>query len=229
MTVSTKPNRLTRGQMAWRAAQDIPHGAYVNLGIGMPVACANHLPAGREVNFQSENGVLGVGPAPAKGEEDYDLINASKFAITLQPGASIVHHADSFAMITGGHIDLAVLGAFEVGANGDLANWSTGKDGVPGVGGAMDLAAGARAVWVLTTHAHKSGAPKLVERISLPLTGAGVVKRVYTDLAVIEPDGDGFLLRELLEGVSLDEIRTLTGAPLRTAEDLAPLRAPAGL
>ncbi|MFV0475753.1 MAG: 3-oxoacid CoA-transferase subunit B [Pikeienuella sp.] len=225
----TEPKRLTRGQIAWRAAQDIPHGAYVNLGIGMPVACANHLPEGREVTFQSENGVLGVGPAPAAGEEDYDLINASKFPITLTPGAAIVHHADSFAMITGGHIDIAVLGAFEVAANGDLANWSTGKDGVPGVGGAMDLAAGAKAVWAMTTHNSRNGAPKLLERVSLPLTGAGVVKRVYTDLAVIEVDDEGFLLSEMVEGMELEALRALTGAPLRAAADLAVLQAPAGL
>ncbi|QIE54018.1 3-oxoacid CoA-transferase subunit B [Pikeienuella piscinae] len=229
MNVTTDPARLSRAQIAWRAAQDIPDGAYVNLGIGMPVACANHLPEGREVIFQSENGILGVGPAPLSGEEDYDLINASKQPVTLLPGAAIVHHADSFAMITGGHIDIAVLGAFEVASNGDLANWSTGKGGVPGVGGAMDLAAGAKAVWALTTHASKSGAPKLVDRLKLPLTGAGVVKRVYTDLAVIELDAEGFLLREMVPGLDIETLRGLTGAPLRTIGEPHPLEAPGGL
>ena len=221
--------RLTRGQIAWRAAQDIPEGAYVNLGIGMPVACANHVPAGREVTFQSENGILGVGPRPAKGEEDFDLINASKDPVTLLPGAAIVHHADSFAMITGGHLDLAILGAFEVAANGDLANWSTGAARVPGVGGAMDLAAGAKAVWALTTHVDKTGRPKLVEACDMPLTGSGVVKRVFTDLAVIDVTAEGFVLREIVAGIDVDALRALTGAPLAIAAPPRPLVTPTGL
>lgn len=221
--------RLTRGQIAWRAAQDIPAGAYVNLGIGMPVACANFVPAERDVTFQSENGILGVGPKPAAGAEDFDLINASKDPVTLLPGASLVHHADSFAMITGGHLDLAILGAFEVAENGDLANWSTGAARVPGVGGAMDLAAGAKAVWALTTHADKGGRPKLVGRCDMPLTGAGVVKRVYTDLAVIDLGPEGFVLREIVPGLDVEALRGLTGAPLAVPEAPKPLRAPAGL
>ncbi|MEX2520304.1 MAG: 3-oxoacid CoA-transferase subunit B [Paracoccaceae bacterium] len=220
---------LSRKQMAWRAAQDISDGAYVNLGIGLPTLCSGYLPKGRLVTFQSENGILGFGGPPPKGEEDYDLINASKGAITILPGASIVHHGDSFAMIRGGHIDIAVLGAFEVANNGDLANWSPGPGGVPGVGGAMDLASGARAVWVVTTHVTKSGAPKLVERCALPLTGAKVVKRVYTDLAVIDVTEAGFVLRELSPEVSVDRIREMTGAPLLLEGEPAPLKAPAGL
>lgn len=223
------PQPLTRKQMAWRAAQDIPDGAYVNLGIGLPTLCSGYLPAGRHVTFQSENGILGFGGPPPKGEEDYDLINASKGAITILPGASLVHHGDSFAMIRGGHIDIAVLGAFEVGVNGDLANWSPGPGGVPGVGGAMDLASGARAVWVVTTHVTKAGAPKLVERCALPLTGSGVVKRVYTDLAVIDVTEAGFVLLESLPGLSVERLREMTGAPLAVEGEPAPLKPPPGL
>ncbi len=229
MTENLSSFRLTRGQIAWRAAQDIPEGAYVNLGIGMPVACANHVPAGREVTFQSENGILGVGPRPAQGAEDFDLINASKDPVTLLPGAAIVHHADSFAMITGGHLDLAILGAFEVAANGDLANWSTGAARVPGVGGAMDLAAGAKAVWALTTHTDKAGRPKLVQRCDMPLTGAGVVKRVFTDLAVVDVTAEGFVLREMVGGVDVETLRALTGAPLHVPVAPGRLSPPAGL
>ncbi len=229
MTEAPVAARLSRAGIAWRAAQDIPQGAYVNLGIGMPVACANYTPPERDVSLQSENGILGVGPKPAPGEEDFDLINASKDPVTLLPGAAIVHHADSFAMITGGHLDLAILGAFEVAENGDLANWSTGKGGVPGVGGAMDLAAGAKAVWALTTHTDKAGRPKLVSRCALPLTGMGVVKRVYSDLAVVDVTPEGFVLRELVPGLDVEAIRAMTGAPLAVPEAPKPLKAPAGL
>lgn len=209
--------RLTRGQIAWRAAQDIPAGAYVNLGIGMPVACANFVPAERDVTFQSENGILGVGPKPAAGAEDFDLINASKDPVTLLPGASLVHHADSFAMITGGHLDLAILGAFEVAENGDLANWATSEnDTAPAVGGAMDLAVGAKRIWVTMEHTTKDGRPKLVERCGYPLTGLGCVKRVYTNLAVLDVEpGLGFVLRDLAPGVTLDHVRAKTGATVR--------------
>lgn len=221
--------RLSRKQMAWRAAQDIEDGRYVNLGIGMPVLCANYVPEGRHVTWHSENGILGFGGTPPAGEEDFDLINASKQPISLLPGVAIVHHADSFAMITGGHIDVAVLGAFEVAQNGDLANWSTGPDGVPAVGGAMDLAAGAREVRVLTTHVDKKGAPKLVERCAMPLTGAGVVKRIYTDLAVIVVEPDGFVLKEIVPGLSPARLQEITGAPLILREPPAALVAPDGL
>ena len=223
--MSWKDYRLTREQIAWRAAQDIHDGAYVNLGIGMPVLCAAHVPAGRHVTYQSENGILGFGGPPPEGEEDFDLINASKGAITLARGASIVHSADSFAMIRGAHLDIAILGAFQIAPNGDLANWSTGEGGVPAVGGAMDLSAGAKAVRVVTTHVAKDGAPKLVSACALPLTGLQVVDRIYTDLAVVEVSDGRFHLRELVPGVSLDEIQALTGAPL-TTDDVKPLEAP---
>lgn len=224
--MSWQDHRLTRDQIAWRAAQDIHDGAYVNLGIGMPVLCAAHVPEGRHVNYQSENGILGFGGPPPEGKEDFDLINASKGAITLAPGASIVHSADSFAMIRGAHLDIAILGAFQIAPNGDLANWSTGEGGVPAVGGAMDLSAGAKAVRVVTTHVAKGDAPKLVERCTLPLTGLQVVDTIYTDLAVVEVADGQFHLREVVPGVSLDEIQSLTGAPL-VMGDVKPLVAPA--
>ena len=223
--MSWREHRLSRDQIAWRAAQDIPDGAFVNLGIGMPVLCSAHVPAGRHVTYQSENGVLGFGGPPPEGEEDYDLINASKGAVTLLPGASICHSADSFAMIRGAHLDIAILGAFQVAPNGDLANWSTGADGVPAVGGAMDLSAGAKTVRVVTTHVAKDGAPKLLDACTYPLTGLRVVDRVYTDLAVVEIADGRFHLRELVSGVSLDEVQSLTGAPLLT-ENVKPLKAP---
>ncbi|MEM7544884.1 MAG: 3-oxoacid CoA-transferase subunit B [Pseudomonadota bacterium] len=218
---------LSRKQMAWRAAQDIEDGFYVNLGIGMPTLCSGYVPDGRHVTYQSENGILGVGPSPAVDQEDFDLINASKAPVTLLPGASFVVQADSFAMIRGGHIDLAILGAFQIAPNGDLANWSTGDDGVPAVGGAMDLVAGAKAVRCLTTHVTKSGAPKLVASCAYPLTGLGVVSRIYTDLAVVDVSDGKFILRELVEGLSTDEISAMTDAPLLIAPDLKPLIAPA--
>lgn len=208
--------RGLRAAMAARVAADIPEGWYVNLGIGIPTMVADHVPADREVIFQSENGVLGVGPAPEPGREDPWLINASKDLITLRPGASFVHHADSFAMIRGGHIDLCVLGGFEAAANGDLANWSTGGlDKAPAVGGAMDLAAGARRVWVVMEHQTRDGRPKVVERCAYPLTAIGAVTRVYTDLAVLDVvPGRGFVVREIAAGLSFDDLQARTGAAL---------------
>ncbi|MEM7523167.1 MAG: 3-oxoacid CoA-transferase subunit B [Pseudomonadota bacterium] len=216
---------LTRKQIAWRAAQDIEDGAYVNLGIGMPTLCSAYVPDGRLATYQSENGLLGFGGPPPEGEEDYDLINASKAAVTLEPGASFVQQADSFAMIRGGHLDLAILGAFQIAPNGDLANWSTGEGGVPAVGGAMDLSVGAKAVRVVTTHNARDGAPKLVATCDYPLTGVGVVDRIYSDLAVVDVAGGQFILREILPGLSVEELQARTGAPL-VADDPEPLIAP---
>ena len=204
----------TLDQMAALAAGDIDDGAHVNLGIGMPERVGDHLPAGLEIILHSENGILGMGPQPAPEDEDYDLINAGKRPVTLLAGGSYFHHADSFAMMRGGHIDLCILGAFEVSMAGDLANWSSGDDGVPAVGGAMDLAAGARCVRVLTTHRTKQGAPKLVRALSLPATGRGVVQRVYSDLAVLDPAGDRFLVRRLAPGVDMAMLAAVTAAPV---------------
>ena len=205
-----------RQQIARRVASDLPEGACVNLGIGLPTMVADHIPAGREIIFHSENGLLGVGPAPEAGREDPDLINAGKAPVTLLPGASIFHHNDSFLMIRGGHIDFALLGAFEVAANGDIANWSTGADTrPPAVGGAMDLASGASAVWVLMEHCTRDGSPRIVQRCSYPLTATGVVRRIYTELAVIDVEPEGLSVRELAPGVSFEKLQSLTGAPLR--------------
>jgi 3-oxoadipate CoA-transferase beta subunit len=212
-------NKLTRDQIAARVARDIPDGAYVNLGIGLPTLVANHLPAGREIVLHSENGILGMGPAPAKGEEDEDLINAGKQPVTQLPGCSFFHHADSFAMMRGGHLDICVLGAFQVSEKGDLANWHTGAaDAIPAVGGAMDLAIGAKDVFVMMDHLTKTGESKLVERCTYPLTGIGCVSRVYTDLAVIEITPEGLVAVEWVEGLGFDELARLTGAPLRRGE-----------
>lgn len=208
--------KLTNAQIAWRAAQDIEDGAYVNLGIGFPEMVAKYQPEGREAIFHTENGILGFGEAPAPGSEDWDLINAGKKAVTLNPGAAIFHHADSFAMVRGGHLDVAILGAYQVAQNGDLANWRVGSKGVPAVGGAMDLVHGAKRVAVLTDHVTKDGKPKLVERCSFPVTGVGCVTRIYSSLAVIDIDGGAFLLREKIPSISLDELQSLTGAPLKT-------------
>ena len=208
--------KLTNAQIAWRAAQDIEDGAYVNLGIGFPEMVAKYQPEGREAIFHTENGILGFGEAPAPGSEDWDLINAGKKAVTLNPGAAIFHHADSFAMVRGGHLDVAILGAYQVAQNGDLANWRVGSKGVPAVGGAMDLVHGAKRVAVLTDHVTKDGKPKLVERCSFPLTGVGCVTRIYSSLAVIDIEGGAFLLREKIPSISLDELQSLTGAPLKT-------------
>jgi len=207
----------SREQMAARAAQDIPDGSFVNLGIGIPEMVAQFVPEGREFIYHTENGLLGMGPPPPPGSEDPELINAGKKPVTTVPGASFIHHADSFTMIRGGHIDVCVLGAMQVSARGDLANWSTGApDAIPAVGGAMDLVAGVESILVITKHVTKTGEPKLVEECTYPLTGRGVVSRIYTDLAVIEVTPAGLQLVELAPGVSLEEVRKKTGAPLQT-------------
>jgi len=201
--------------MAKRVAQDIPDGAVVNLGIGLPTLVANHLPADREVILHSENGIIGMGPAPAAGEEDYDLINAGKQPVTLLPGGCFFHHADSFAMMRGGHVDVCVLGAFQVSAEGDLANWHTGApDAIPAVGGAMDLAIGAKQTYVMMEHLTKSGESKLVPECSYPLTGIGCVRRVYTDLAVIDLTVHGAVVREMVTELDFQELQRLTAIPL---------------
>ena len=206
--------KLTNAQIAWRAAQDIPDGAYVNLGIGFPEMVAKFKPQGREVIYHTENGILDFGEAPPAGQEDWDLINAGKKAVTLNPGAAFFHHPDSIAMVRGGHLDVAILGAFQVAENGDLANWSTGPKSVPAVGGAMDLVHGAKRVAVITDHVTKDGKPKLVERCSLPLTGVGCVTTVYTSLAVIDIVDKRFVLREKLAGMNIEELQSMTGARL---------------
>lgn len=219
---------LARDQVAWRVARDIPDGAVVNIGIGQPELVANHLPAGREIVLHSENGILGMGPAPPAGAEDEELINAGKKPVTLLPGAALFDQAESFAIVRGRHLDICVLGAFQVAANGDLANWSTGAAGaVPGVGGAMDLAAGAARVFAMTDHCTRDGAPKIVERCSYPLTGRRAVTTIYTDLAVIDVDADGLVVREMAAGLDREALRARTGAPLRFAPELRPLAAPA--
>lgn len=221
--------RLSRRQLAWWAAQAIPDGSYVNLGIGVPTLCANVMPAGREIVLHSENGVLGFGPAPAPGKEDRDLINASKEFITMQPGGAYFVHSDAFVMIRGGHVDLALLGAFEVSGGGDLANWTTGdRRFPPGVGGAMDLAVGAKAVWVLTEHTTKKGEPKIVNRCKYPLTAAGVVRKVFTDLAEIDVAADGLVVRAMVEGLTLEALQAMTEPALRLAVDCRVMAAPAG-
>ena len=205
----------SREEMAARVAHDIPDGSYVNLGIGIPELVAKFVPEDRIFIYHTENGLLGMGPPPAPGEEDPELINAGKRAVTTVPGASFFHHADSFAMIRGGHIDVCVLGAMQVAANGDLANWSTGAPkAIPAVGGAMDLVQGVKTIFVITKHMTKNGEPKLVENCSYPLTGQAVVSRIYTDLAVIDVTPEGFKLVELAPGVIEDEVRQKTGAPL---------------
>jgi 3-oxoadipate CoA-transferase, beta subunit len=210
--------RWTREQMAQRVARDIPDGAVVNLGIGLPTLVANHLVAGREVMMHSENGVIGFGPAPPESEEDYDLINAGKQPVTLLPGGCYFHHADSFAMMRGGHLDICVLGAFQVAANGDLANWHTGApDAIPAVGGAMDLAIGAKRTLVMMEHCTKAGESKLVQRCSYPLTGLGCVSRVYTELAVIDITPAGMTVVDLCDGLDLLQLQALTAVPLRSA------------
>ena len=208
----------SRDEMAQRAARDIPNGAYVNLGIGIPERVARFVPEGREVIYHTENGLLGMGPVAADGGEP-ELINAGKRRISAIPGAAYFHHADSFAMIRGGHLDICVLGAMQVAQNGDLANWSTGApDAIPAVGGAMDLVAGVRTIYVITQHVTKQGQPKLLERCTFPLTGVGVVSRIYTDLAVIDVVNSGFKLVELAPGVDFDFLQQRTGAPLEAAD-----------
>lgn len=219
--------KLSNAQIAWRAAQDIADGAYVNLGIGFPEMVAQYQPPGRQAIFHTENGILDFGPAPKAGEEDWDLINAGKKAVTLKPGSAFFDHATSFAMVRGGHLDVAILGAYQVAQSGDLANWSTGPKGVPAVGGAMDLVHGAKRVAVITEHVTKDGKPKLVERCTLPLTGVGCVTRVFTSLAVIDIVGGRFVLREKLTNMTLDELQALTGAKLHTDGAVGELKVPA--
>lgn len=208
-------NRLTRDEMAARVARDIPEGAYVNLGIGLPTRVANYLPGDRDIFLQSENGLLGMGPAPAAGEEDWELINAGKQAVTLLAGGCYFHHADSFAMMRAGHIDICVLGAFQVSVKGDLANWHTDDpDAIPAVGGAMDLAIGAKQTFVMMELLTRQGESKLVENCTYPLTGLGCVSRLYTDLAVFDIGKTGARVVELVEGLSLDELRRITDVAL---------------
>ncbi len=207
--------KLNRDQMAARVAQDIPEGAYVNLGIGLPTLVANHLPKTKEIFLHSENGLLGMGPAPAAGEEDHDLINAGKQPVTLLAGGAYFHHADSFAMMRGGHLDFCVLGAFQVSVNGDLANWHTGgADAIPAVGGAMDLAVGAKKSFVMMEHLTKAGQSKLVATCTYPLTGIACVSRIYTDLAVIDVTPQGLKVVETFNGLGLNELQRLSGVPL---------------
>jgi 3-oxoadipate CoA-transferase beta subunit len=219
-------SKLSNAQIAWRAAQDIEDGAYVNLGIGFPEMVAKFQPPGRQAIFHTENGILNFGESPAEGDEDWDLINAGKKAVTLRPGAAFFNHAESFGMVRGGHLDVAILGTYEVAETGDLANWSTGPKGVPAVGGAMDLVHGARRVAVITDHVTKDGKPKLVKRCSLPLTGVGCVTRVYTSLAVIDIEDAHFVLREKLPSMSVDELQAMTGAGLVLPAMIGDLVAP---
>lgn len=207
--------RWSREDIARRVARDIPDGAVVNLGIGLPTLVANHIPRDRELMMHSENGVIGMGPAPAPGEEDYDLINAGKQPVTLLPGGSFFHHADSFAMMRGGHLDICVLGAFQVSSQGDLANWHTGAaDAIPAVGGAMDLAIGAKKTFVMMDHTTKQGEPKIVQECSYPLTGVRCVRRIYTDLAVLEITSAGLSVVDVAPGLSFGELQALTGVRL---------------
>jgi 3-oxoadipate CoA-transferase beta subunit len=207
-------NKLSRSEMAQRVADDILEGSYVNLGIGVPTLVANYL-GDKEVFLHSENGVLGMGPSPAPGEEDDDLINAGKQHVTLLAGGAYFHHADSFSMMRGGHIDIAVLGAFQVSVNGDLANWHTGAEGsIPAVGGAMDLATGARQVFVMMDHLTKTGESKLVPQCTYPLTGIGCVTRIYTDLAILDVTAEGLKVREILADISFKDLQSLSGVPL---------------
>jgi 3-oxoadipate CoA-transferase beta subunit len=210
--------RYTKEQMAARVAADIPNGAYVNLGIGLPTLVANHLPKDREIILHTENGLLGMGPAPQAGSEDPDLINAGKQPVTALAGASYFHHADSFAMMRGGHLDFCVLGAFQVSVTGDLANWHTGTpDAIPAVGGAMDLAIGAKRVYVMMEHQTKKGESKIVSRCSYPLTGVGCVNRIFTDLAVLDVTPSGLKVIEIAPGLSFSELQQISGVPLTDA------------
>ncbi len=218
---------LNRRQMAWRAAQDIAEGQYVNLGIGLPTMVSDYVPATREVVFHSENGILGMGGAPQPGNEDKDLINAGKGLTTLLPGGAFFHHNDAFLMIRGGHIDLSIMGAYEVSEAGDLANWATNSDALaPGVGGAMDLAAGAKEVRVLMEHNGKDGTPRIRRRCTLPLTGARCVTRIYTNLAVLDVSRDWLIVREMVEGLDLEALQKLTEPTLALANDWKRLVAP---
>ena len=215
MSTSTPVQGWDREAMARRLAQDIPNGSYINLGIGIPELVAKFVPEGRTFIYHTENGLLGMGPSPEEGQEDPELINAGKRHVTANPGAAYFHHADSFAMIRGGHLDLSILGAMQISQSGDLANWSTGKPGaIPAVGGAMDLVAGVKKVFVLTQHTTKTGEPKLVESCTYPLTGQKVVDRIYTDLAVIDITPAGFQIVELAPGVPFEHVQAMTGAQL---------------
>lgn len=218
--------KLSNAQIAWRAAQDIFDGAYVNLGIGFPEMVAQYQPKGRQAVFHTENGILDFGPSPEAGDEDWDLINAGKRAVTLNPGASFFHHADSFAMVRGGHLDVAILGAYQISQNGDLANWRVGEKGVPAVGGAMDLVHGAKRVAVITDHVTKKGAPKLVEKCSFPLTGLGCVTRVYTSLALIDIEDGRFVLREKLPSITFEVLQSVTDATLHITDPVIDLIVP---
>jgi 3-oxoadipate CoA-transferase beta subunit len=210
--------RLNREQLAARVARDIHEGAYVNLGIGLPTLVANYLPPEREIFLHSENGLLGMGPAPAEGEQDEDLINAGKQPVTLLTGGAFFHHADSFAMMRGGHLDICVLGAFQVSATGDLANWHTGeKDAIPAVGGAMDLAIGAKQTWVMMDLLTKKGESKVVARCSYPLTGIGCVKRIYSDVATLACTPQGLKLIDTVDGLSHAQLQELIGLPIAAA------------
>ena len=221
-------NQLSRRQIAWRAAQDIREGAYVNLGIGLPTLVSDFIPKDREVVLHSENGILGMGPAPKKGEEDPDLINAGKGLTTLLPGGAYFHHNDAFLMIRGGHLDLALLGAYEVSEKGDLANWTVEDPSTPpGVGGAMDLAAGAKEIRVILEHNTKDGAPRIRKQCQYPLTAPSVVKRIYTNLAVIDVTPDGLVAREIVAGLDFAGLQDKTEAKLTLANDWRVLEAPA--
>ncbi len=216
--MSMSYQKRSKDQLAARVARDIPEGAVVNLGIGQPTLVANHIPKEREVLLHSENGLLGMGPAPAPGQEDYDLINAGKQPVTLLPGGSYFHHTDSFAMMRGGHLDICVLGAFQVSATGDLANWHTGeKDAIPAVGGAMDLAVGARQTWVMMDLLTKQGESKIVQACSYPLTGVACVKRVYTDVCTLDCTPQGLKLVDLVDGLSHAELEKMIGLPIAIA------------
>jgi len=216
--MSMSYQKRSKDQLAQRVAQDIHDGAYVNLGIGMPTLVANHLPAGIEVILHSENGILGMGPAPAAGQEDYDLINAGKQPVTMLAGGAYFHHADSFSMMRGGHLDICVLGAFQVSATGDLANWHTGeKDAIPAVGGAMDLAIGAKQTWVMMDLLTKKGESKVVGQCSYPITGIACVKRIYSELATLECTPKGLKLIDMVEGLTHAELEKMLGLPIAAA------------
>ena len=227
MTAVLEKIGLTRPQVAWRIAQEIDEGSYVNLGIGSPEMVANYVPTDREIVFHSENGILGMGEAPAPGQEDGNLINAGKKPVTLLPGGSYFSHTDSFVMIRGGHIDVCVLGAYQVAKNGDLANWATlDTSKPPGVGGAMDLAVGAKRIFVMMDHCTKTGKPKLMNKCTYPLTGSRVVRTVFTDLAVIDVTEDSFVVREITAGVSFEELQEKTDAVLTLSENWQTLALP---
>ena len=217
--------KLSSTDIARLAASDIAGGSYVNLGIGMPMLVGDYIPDDREFILHTENGMLGMGPAAAAGEEDWDLINAGKQGVSILPGGSYFHHADSFAMIRGGHIDISILGAYEVAANGDIANWLIPGSGPPAVGGAMDLVAGAKQVWVmLSSHVSKNGAPKVVDRCSLPLTGVGCVNRIYSDLAIIDITDTGCVVTAMVEGLDREVLQAKTGAALRFESECRALK-----